>query len=169
MKYFTEIKADEFNSNIIKLIGSNWMLITAGSIENYNTMTASWGGIGHLWNLPVALIFIRPQRYTYKYVEEYKDFTLSFFDNKYRSILNYCGENSGKNVNKIDKTGLIPLITDRGNITFKQASITIECLKIYFDDIKKTGFLFPNIDKKIYPAKDYHRMYIGKIEHIFIK
>lgn len=48
-----------------QLIGQEWMLITAGDSASYNTMTASWGGIGWLWNKPVAFIFVRPERYTH--------------------------------------------------------------------------------------------------------
>ena len=61
---FTRISAEEIDQNIIKLIGKDWMLITAGGMDSYNTMTASWGQMGGLWNLPGAICFIRPQRYT---------------------------------------------------------------------------------------------------------
>ena len=30
----------------IKLISKEWMLVTAGTSESFNTMTANWGGIG---------------------------------------------------------------------------------------------------------------------------
>ena len=51
--------------DVFHLIGKEWMLITSGTIDRFNTMTASWGGIGWLWNKPVAYIFVRPDRYTY--------------------------------------------------------------------------------------------------------
>ena len=38
------------------------MLVSAGNKEKFNTMTASWGGIGWLWNKPVAFVFIRPEK-----------------------------------------------------------------------------------------------------------
>ena len=37
-----DIKSLEF-SPFVK-IGDEWALVTAGSSENYNTMTVSWGG-----------------------------------------------------------------------------------------------------------------------------
>ena len=67
------------DGNLIKLIADDWMLVTAGNEEKFNTMTANWGGVGYLWNRPVAFIFIRPQRYTYEFVEKYENFTLTFF------------------------------------------------------------------------------------------
>jgi flavin reductase (DIM6/NTAB) family NADH-FMN oxidoreductase RutF len=166
---FKEISANEFNANVVRLIGSEWMLITAGNTESYNTMTAAWGGIGFLWNVPVVFTFIRPQRYTYKFAEKNEDFTLTFFDKKYKKALNYCGTKSGRDVNKAKETGLLSLETENGNISFEQASVIIECKKIYFDDIKKTNFILPEIESKVYPLEDYHRMYIGRIEKVFVK
>ena len=46
---FTEIKAEELKDNPFDLIGKQWMLITAGNEEKCNTMTASWGGVGIMW------------------------------------------------------------------------------------------------------------------------
>ena len=43
MNGFREIDIKELQDNVVKLIGSDWMLITAGDAEKQNTMTASWG------------------------------------------------------------------------------------------------------------------------------
>ena len=91
---FTRISAEEIDQNIIKLIGKDWMLITAGGMDSYNTMTASWGQMGVLWNLPVAICFIRPQRYTYAFTEKEEYYTLTFFEKEYRPALNFCGSKS---------------------------------------------------------------------------
>ena len=57
-----EVKASDLTDNLIRLIASDWMLVTAGTREKFNTMTASWGGMGHLWNRNVAFVFVRPER-----------------------------------------------------------------------------------------------------------
>lgn len=44
-----EISAVQWNENIFSMLDKDWMLITAGSEQRYNTMTASWGGFGVLW------------------------------------------------------------------------------------------------------------------------
>jgi flavin reductase (DIM6/NTAB) family NADH-FMN oxidoreductase RutF len=80
---FKQINQDNIRENFFHLIGKQWMLITAGSKDQFNTMTASWGGLGFLWNVPVAFIFIRPQRFTYQFVEEQGRFTLGFFESQY--------------------------------------------------------------------------------------
>lgn len=165
---FKTIKPSEFNENAIEIIGEEWMLITAGEKDHYNTMTAAWGGIGFLWKKPVATIFIRPQRYTYEFVEMYDDFTLTFFGKEYRKMLQFCGTKSGRDFDKAKETGLVPLLSNLGNIYFDQARLVIECKKVYYDDIKPEFLLDPSIDK-LYPARDYHRMYIGFITNIMIK
>ena len=75
---FIRIKPEDIQDNIFKLIGQDWMLITAGNLHLYNTMTASWGFMGILWNKPIAVCFIRPQRFTLEFVEKSPFYTLSF-------------------------------------------------------------------------------------------
>lgn len=166
---FKEISIRDLQDNVVKLIGDDWMLITAGSIDSCNMMTASWGGIGNLWNTPVAFIFIRPQRYTYQFTETENYFTLTFFEEKDREILNFCGSTSGKYVNKIEKTGLIPLETEHKNVYFKQARLVIECEKVYSDFIDPQGFTTNEIPENIYPKNDFHKMYIGKILKVLVR
>ena len=40
--------------NFIEIIGKEWMLVSAGDKDKFNMMTASWGGVGFLWNKPVG-------------------------------------------------------------------------------------------------------------------
>ena len=74
------IDPKEIGQNVFSLIGDQWMLITAGTAERCNTMTASWGGLGVLWGAPMATCYIRPQRYTREFVDREEYFTLAFFD-----------------------------------------------------------------------------------------
>ena len=104
MKKFKEIKPEELEFNPFRLIGKDWMLITAGTEEKFNTMTASWGSVGILWNKPAVTIYVRPTRYTYEFVEKYDEFTISFFSEEYRSALNFCGSKSGRDYDKALET-----------------------------------------------------------------
>ena len=151
------------NENVFDLLDHKWMLITAGTTDHFNTMTASWGGLGVLWNKSIVTIFIRPQRYTYKFVEENPSFTISFFDKKYKPALNFCGSKSGRDFDKVKETGLTPVITPKGNISFQEAYLTIDCTKLYTDDLKPDNFIDKGIIDKTYPTKDFHRFYIGEI------
>ncbi len=165
---FKELNPNDFNENVIRLIGKEWMLITAGTTDDVNMMTAAWGGLGYLWNMPVAFIFVRPQRYTFEFTEKYPNFSLSFFEKEHREILNFCGKYSGRDFDKIKETGLTAIESAEGNILYEQAKLNIECTKLYADDIKESKFILHALDHKIYPQKDYHRFYIGKIDHLWI-
>ncbi len=150
------------------MIGSDYMLVTAGNKTKFNTMTAGWGSFGVYWSKPVAICLVRPQRYTYQFMEKNDYFTLCFFDEKYRDILDYCGTYSGKDVDKIKETGLKPFETDLGNIAFEQARLIIECKKIYYDDVKPELFIDKDIVKKRYYENDFHRIYVGEIVNCFL-
>ncbi len=165
---FKEIKPEYIKENAINLIGDKWMLITAGKMDSFNTMTASWGALGYLWNKPVAFCFIRPERYTYKFMEENIFFSLSFFPEKYREALKICGTKSGKNVDKIKETKLTPIEGVTKTVIFKEALMVMELRKIYFTDIVKDNILEYDILKN-YEESGFHRMYIGEILYCGIK
>jgi flavin reductase (DIM6/NTAB) family NADH-FMN oxidoreductase RutF len=158
---FKEIKPELLTENPFKLIGADWMLITAGTPEKFNTMTASWGGLGVLWERKVCFCFIRPTRYTYEFVERAQTFTLSFFEEQYRKTLSFCGSRSGRDMDKIKDSGLTP-VKENGSIHFAEARLVLACKKLYFQDIRPEHFQDPNIET-LYPKKDYHRMYVGEI------
>jgi len=160
---FININVKDINNNTFELIGSRWLLIAAGSKSSFNMMTANWGGLGILWHRSVAICLIRPQRYTYEFVEKNECFTLSFYEERYREMLNLCGSLSGRNVNKAEVTGLTPVETSKGNIYFSQASLVLECKKLYSDDIKAEHFINKDIIREIYPKSDFHRFYFGEI------
>mgnify|MGYP003899451043 CR=1 FL=1 len=167
-KGFKSIKPVEIRDNVFDLIGNDWMLITAGTPDNYNTMTASWGGMGVLWGKNVCFVFIRPSRYTYEFMEKNEAFSLSFFTKEWRNALAFCGTRSGRDVDKARETGLKPFPAGNGTTGFEQARIIIECRKIYFQDITPAQFLDPSIEKN-YNGSDYHRMYVGEILDIKVK
>jgi len=159
---FNKIKPETFEGNAIQLIGHDWFLITAGSETSFNTMTAAWGGLGYLWNKPVAYIFIRPQRYTYEFAEREDCFTIQFFEKKHRDILKFCGSHSGRDVDKVEHTGLKFFTSENGSVYFEQARLQMECRLLYSDDIRPDRFADDQLLKN-YPKNDFHRMYIGEI------
>lgn len=166
---FQKMAPGELPGNFIKLIGSDWMLITAGTPGSWNTMTASWGTLGVLWNKPISICFIRPQRYTYLFTERNPFFTLSFFSEEYREALNFCGTRSGRDFDKAAETGLTPMETQNGSVSFREARIILECRKLYSDLIQPGKFIVPDLVPKNYPKKDFHRFYIGEIMDARIK
>lgn len=165
-----KLTIDQLNDNVFSTIGKEWMLITAGNQEKFNMMTASWGCIGWLWNKPVAVVFIRPERYTHGIVESHEYLTLSFLGNspEARKIYNVCGSKSGRDMDKAAATGLKPVLTDLGNVTYEQARLTLECRKLYKDNIKPSSFIDPDLAQWYGGAKGgYHDMYVVEIVNAY--
>lgn len=166
MNNFYEISPLEIE-NAIKLIGSDWMLITASDGEKANTMTASWGCLGVLWNKNVCVAFIRPQRYTYEFAEKATHMSFSFFSDEYKDALRYCGVKSGRDVDKFVDTGLS--VSYDGDVPIiDQAKLVLVCKKLYADDIKEEKFLVADLLKN-YEKKDFHRFYVCEIEKVLVK
>ncbi|MBD7914423.1 flavin reductase [Clostridium sp. Sa3CUN1] len=165
---YKEINPKELNENTFKLIGSDWMLITAAKDEAINTMTASWGGLGVLWNKNVAYIFIRPQRYTKEFVDASDKFSLTFFDESFKKDLSYLGTVSGRDEDKISKTKLNVSYIENIPV-FNEAKLTILCRKLYAQDLDPNCFIDKDLADKCYPNKDYHTVYVAEIEKVLIK
>jgi len=165
---FKEIKVEELQFNPFNKIGNEWMLITAGNKEKFNTMTASWGGVGVLWQENVVTTYIRPGRYTKEFVDANDTFTIAFFNSVYRNALNICGTISGRDEDKVKKAGLTPYFID-DTVAFQEASMILVCKKMYHDTIKPDLFDSTENIAKWYPDKDYHTMYISKILKILVK
>ena len=161
-----KIDIANITDNPFKMIGKDWLLITAGTEEKYNTMTASWGEVGVLWNKNVATIYIRPQRYTKEFVDSNDTFTLSVLLEEYRSALQFCGTKSGRDYDKAKETGLTPIEVD-GTVAFSQARLVLVCKKLYEDVIKPENFIDKSIESN-YPIKDYHTMYIAEITAAYL-
>ena len=101
-----EININELQFNPFTKIGKDWMLVTSTDGEKTNSMTASWGGLGVLWDKNVAFIVLRPQRYTKEFVDKSEEFSLSFFDDNFKKTLGYFGSVTGRDEDKISKSGL---------------------------------------------------------------
>ncbi len=162
-----EINIRDIKKSATELISDGWGLVTAGNRENFNTMTVSWGALGEIWGKDAAFVFIRPQRYTFEFIEREEFFTLSFFSEEFRDALKICGSKSGRDTDKIAATGLTPVFTD-GTVTFEQAEYTVVCRKMASQFIDPAGFEDKNIEKN-YASGDYHKVYIGEIVKVYAK
>lgn len=154
------------NGNVFSMIGEQWMLITAGTAERCNTMTASWGGLGVLWGRPVATCYIRPQRYTREFVEREAYFTLSFFGEAHRDALKLCGSRSGREVDKVKECGFTVQTAECGAPYFGEAELVLVCRKLYRQEMAGDCFLDRAVLEKNYPNNDLHTVYIGEITEV---
>jgi len=164
-----KIDISELSFNPFDKIGKQWMLLTGGNKEKYNTMTASWGQLGVLWNKNVLTCYIRPNRYTYEFIDKDECFTASFFGEEYRNALSFCGSHSGRDCNKAKETGLTPAEID-GCMTFAEAELVLVCRKLYSYDLQESGFLTDDgIPGKFFSSDPYHRAYISEIVGVYVR
>ncbi|MBU3835792.1 MAG: flavin reductase [Candidatus Phocaeicola merdigallinarum] len=166
-----KISVSELKDNMFDAIGKEWMLVTAGMPEKFNMMTASWGGTGILWGKPVAFIFIRPERYTYEFIEKGDTLTLSFLGEAHRDIHKICGSQSGRDIDKVAASGLKPYVTENGNIAYEQARLILECKKLYADFIDADNFVDKLLISRWYGEGHggFHKMYILEIQNVLVE
>lgn len=170
MHNFQPVPADYFEENPFKLIGKDWMLITAMKDHKVNTMTASWGGLGVMWGKNVAYVVIRESRYTKEFVDAADTFSLSFFDETYKPALKYLGAVSGRDEDKIANAKLkVQLHETTDTPFFDEANIVLVCKKMYAGALDKENFCLPQIEEQWYKDGDYHVLYIGEVVEIMAR
>jgi flavin reductase (DIM6/NTAB) family NADH-FMN oxidoreductase RutF len=169
MEQFQKKEAKDFQVNPFRLIGDEWMLITAEKEGKVNTMTAAWGGLGVMWNREVACAVIRQSRYTKEFIDSADSFSLSFLDHaKYARELGYLGSVSGRDEDKLKKAGLN--ISYQDDVPYiAEASKVLICEKLFAQTMNPDSFIVPEIDDRFYADRDYHELYIGGITDILEK
>ena len=133
-------------------------------------MTASWGGIGWLWNKPVVFVFIRPERYTHVFLEREDRFTLSFFTDDWKDALKFCGSKSGRDYDKCKETGLNGIALETGAVTFAEARLALDCRKLFKTTMLDANFIDKSVLARWYnanPGGSLHDVYIGEIESVY--
>lgn len=168
MSKFREIKCEDLNKNIFDTVGREWMLITAGDKESFNTMTASWGGLGVLWSRNVAFCFVRPERYTFKFTEDNEYFSLAFFGGEYKKELAFCGSKSGRDTDKAEACGFTPCF-DENAPYFEQAQTVLICKKLFAQQFDESSFVDKSILDTYYNGDGYHMAYVGEIVKVLRK
>ena len=163
---FVKKDIESLGGNPFKQIGKDWFLITAVTEEKWNTMTASWGFMGVMWGAPSFICAVRTNRHTFSFIEESDVYSICFFDEKYRSALQFCGTKSGRDYDKAKETGLTPAAID-GVPVFAEASRVIICRKRYAEMMKQEAFVTPETFDKWYGSDPLHKQYIGEIIAVY--
>ena len=150
--------------NPVKLIAGDWALLSAGTTEDWNTMTVSWGAVGEIWGFDAAFVFVRPQRHTMRYLDANAYFTLAF--GLPRETMALCGKLSGRDCDKIAQAGLVAHA--QGDSLWPEgAKLAIVCRKAAKQAIDPAGFIDPAIEGNY--EGDYHSMFVGEIVGVYRK
>ncbi|NDV79904.1 DUF4468 domain-containing protein [Dysgonomonas sp. 511] len=164
---FKQIAPDKIPGNYIKLL-SDWTLITSGTTDQTNTMTASWGGLGTFWEKPVAFCFLNPTRYSVQTMDMGEYYTISFYTETYKEALKYSGSVSGRNTDKIKGSGLTPVKLPSGATAFSEAWMILECKKLVAQPLSP-GAIADKAAGANWSKDGYHKMYIGEILNVWVK
>ena len=168
MNTFNEVSPDKFDQSPFRMIGNEWMLVTAKKSDKVNTMTASWGGLGVMWAKNVSFTVIRPQRFTKEFIDNSDMFSLSFFDSSFKKQLGYLGAVSGRDEDKISKAQLT--LRHEGNVHyFDEAKVVIICKKLYAQEFRPECFIDTELNSKFYPDSDHHTLYISEVTRILVR
>ena len=159
------ISPDALRLPAIEVWGKRWPLLSAGDCasKDFNTMTVGWGGLGVMWNKPVAMVVVRPSRYTYEFMERHNTFTLSVLPESHREALTVCGTKSGRDIDKILHVGLTPIASATVDAPgFDEAELIIECRAMATMPFESNQFIHPDIMMH-YPKGDLHLLTFGEI------
>ena len=157
----------KLSCDIFSQFDKKWGLLTAGKKEKFNTMTISWGGLGTIWNKPVATVYVRKSRYTKEFMDEDGYFTVSFYPEKYKKTLGVLGSKSGRSMDKMFASGLTPEVCGE-SMSFKEAELTLVCRKLFSQELRKSR-MPKDIAATFYADNDMHVMYIGEVVDIIKK
>ena len=163
-----EIAAENINENIFKLIGKDWMLVAAQKDGKTNAMTASWGFAGVMWGKNCLITAIRPQRYTKEFIDGSDTFSITILPDGYRDTLNYFGSVSGRDEDKIAKSGLTVKKCENTPY-FAEGKLVLICRKMFAQEIKAESFIDKEALEKWYPNNDLHTLYVAEIVKVLEK
>jgi flavin reductase (DIM6/NTAB) family NADH-FMN oxidoreductase RutF len=170
-----EISPTELRLKPFTAFDRDWALVAAGDEDGFNMMTVSWGGVGTFWQRPVATVYIRSSRYTKTFVDSHDLFSVSFLTPGHRKALNLCGTVSGRDVDKVAKSGLTSVFLSGGQDvlevpSFAEAALVLICRKALVIPLAPETFIDPDAKDAMYGGADmdnYHTMYIGYVEKAY--
>lgn len=169
---FTEVAPAEFDQNIFKLVNQDYTVITAGTIPAHNSMIASWGGYGILFNKPASWCFLRANRYTLEKLREGEKYTFCYFPEAYKQDIMPFGTISGRDSNKMSETTLTPVATPDGLTAWKEAKVIFECTLSAVTTVSKSDFYTQEgqdfVQEGFDDAKDWHKFVFGEVTHIWV-
>lgn len=162
-----EISIKELNVNPVTMFSDGWAILTAGSENDCNGMTVSWGAIGEIWGKAAMFVFVRPQRYTHDFCDKSDYFTVSCFGGKEREALSFFGSKSGRDCDKFRETGLTAK-ADGDYVYCDEAELVFLCKKSAKTILQPENF-YDSAINDCYKANDYHDIYVGEIVKVLVK
>ena len=162
------VELERLTPEILHVFGRQPPLLTAGDKTGLNTMTIGWCQLGRLWNLPVCTVYVRPERYTYQFMESHDYFTVSVLPPEAKKVTALCGSKSGRDVDKVKECGFTVRAAACGAPYFEEADLVLVCRKRFVQPMDPAA-IPADVKEKYYQAEDYHTLYIGEIVEVLKK
>jgi flavin reductase (DIM6/NTAB) family NADH-FMN oxidoreductase RutF len=170
---FGPIEAKDIPGDVFTHVGTDYTIITAGDPEHYNSMVASWGGWGILFNRPSTWCFLRSSRYTLELIRKEQAYTMTYFDEAYKEDILLFGSKSGRDTDKMKESKLTSVQTPAGNTTYKEARLILECKLIEVTTVSPGDFYTEEGRQFITDAhaetNDYHKIVFGEITAVWLR
>lgn len=154
---------------VFQVFGTQNALLTAGDRGDCNTMTIGWCQLGRLWNLPVCTVYVRPERYTYQFMESHDYFTVSVLPASEKKTLAFCGTQSGRLVDKIRECGLTVRYGAGDAPFFEEAEWVLVCKKLFVQDMTPSCVVDERIFQSYGAKGGWHRIYTGEVVEAYRK
>ncbi|MCC8188320.1 MAG: flavin reductase [Bacteroides sp.] len=168
---FKQIDPKDIPEDVFTLVNKDFTVLTGGTPELYNSMIASWGGWGTLFDKPATWCFLRSNRYTLGLIRKEKGYTMSYFEEEYKEEIMPFGMQSGGD--KMKHTRLTAVQTPAGNMTFKEAKLIIECELFEVTTVSPDDFETEEAREFVVAAhaetKDYHKIVFGEITNVWVR
>ena len=167
-KFTNMINLEEFSTPEMPVI------LSVGNKERHNSLTIGWGSLGVECKKPIFTVYVKPDTYTYEFMEKYNIFTVSLVKgNIYNNFILY-GSISGRNFDK-EKISDTPIkYLEDGEITFEEEIEVFVSKKIAYSHLKEEEFDKSIIDLynnnlQVFASTKPHSVYIGEIIGYYIK
>ena len=175
---FKQISPAEIFDNVFAFVGEGFPIkgfpvITAGKEDNYNSMTASGGGLGLFFKKPTTWSLLRTDRYTLELIQKEQTYTMSYFPNEYKEQVLFLGSKSGRDSEKMKEVDLTSIQTPSGDMSFKEARLIIECKLTQITTPLPPDFYTQEskdyINEAYKKESDYRKYVFGEITSVWLK
>ncbi len=173
-----EVDIFEYAGHILEHLKTG-ILITTKNKDFVNSMTIAWGSLGIEWRKPIFITYVRENRFTREMLDKNPEFTVNIpYGKSEHNILKYCGNYSGRDVDKIKKLDLHLVKSDIISVpAIKELPLTLEC-RVLYKQLQNKDAIPKDIRRSCYPEdipsensglnRDYHIAYYGEILKAYI-
>ncbi len=155
--------ADGLPETVETLSRQGLLLSTVDPEGKPNVMTIGWGNPGIIWGRPIFVVYVRPSRFTFGNLEATGEFSVNVPPDELHETCLYCGQVSGRDVDKFAETQLTPVEAETVAAPLIRECIRhYECRVVHTNDVSDAA-IDAEIRSDCYPAGDLHRVYYGQV------